>query len=37
MTTVGEDVGIRSVKDPKVYNIAFELAMEIFKLTQDFP
>jgi four helix bundle protein len=37
MTTVGEDVGIKSVKDLKVYNIAFELAMEIFKLTQGFP
>ena len=30
-------MGIKSVKDLKVYNIAFELAMEIFKLTQDFP
>ena len=30
-------MGIRSVKDLKVYNIAFELAMEIFKLTQGFP
>ena len=28
---------IKSVKDLKVYNIAFELAMEIFKLSQDFP
>jgi len=30
-------VGVKSVKDLKVYNLAFELAMEIFKLTQDFP
>jgi four helix bundle protein len=30
-------MGIKSVKDLKVYNIAFELAMEIFKVTQDFP
>jgi len=30
-------VGIRSVKDLKVYNLAFELAMEIFNTTQDFP
>jgi len=30
-------LGIKSVKDLKVYNIAFELAMEIFKLTQGFP
>ena len=30
-------MGIKSVKDLKVYNLAFELAMEIFKLTQDFP
>jgi len=30
-------VGIRSVKDLKVYNLAFELAMEIFNMTQDFP
>jgi len=30
-------VGIKSVKDLKVYNIAFELAMKIFKLTQGFP
>ena len=30
-------MGIKSVKDLKVYNIAFELAMKIFKLTQDFP
>jgi len=30
-------VGIKSVKGLKVYNIAFELAMKIFKLTQDFP
>ena len=30
-------MGIRSVKDLKVYNTAFELAMEIFKLTQGFP
>jgi four helix bundle protein len=30
-------VGIKSVKDLKVYNIAFELAMDIFKLTKDFP
>jgi four helix bundle protein len=37
MATGGEDVGIESVKDLKVYNLAFELAMEIFTLTQDFP
>jgi len=37
MTTGGESVGIRSVKDLKVYNLAFELAMEIFNMTQDFP
>jgi four helix bundle protein len=30
-------LGIKSIKDLKVYNIAFELAMEIFTLTQDFP
>jgi four helix bundle protein len=30
-------VGIKSVKDLKVYNFAFELAMEIFKLTLKFP
>ena len=30
-------MGIKSVRDLKVYNIAFELAMEIFKVTQDFP
>ena len=30
-------MGIKNVKDLKVYNIAFELAMEIFKLTQNFP
>jgi hypothetical protein len=30
-------MGIKSVKDLKVYNAAFELAMEIFKLTQAFP
>ena len=30
-------MGIRSVKDLKVYNLAFELAMEIFSLTQGFP
>jgi len=30
MATGGEDVGIKSVKDLKVYNLAFELAMEIF-------
>ncbi len=37
MTTGGDDVGIRNIKDLKVYNTAFELAMKIFKLTQDFP
>lgn len=30
-------MGIKSVKDLKVYNIAFELAMEIYKLTLTFP
>lgn len=30
-------MGIRSVKDLKVYNLAFELAMELFNLTKYFP
>ena len=30
-------MGIKSIKDLKVYNVAFELAMEIFKLTLNFP
>lgn len=30
-------MGIRSVKDLNVYNLAFDLAMEIFKLTLNFP
>ena len=30
-------MGIKSVRDLKVYNIAFELAMEIFELTLNFP
>ena len=30
-------MGIRSVKDLNVYNLAFELAMEIFELTLNFP
>ena len=30
-------MGIKSVKDLKVYKVAFELAMEIFKLTLNFP
>ena len=30
-------MAIKSVKDLKVYNLAFELAMEIFKLTLTFP
>ena len=30
-------MGIQSIKDLKVYNIAFELAMEIFKLSLNFP
>ena len=30
-------MGIKSVKDLKVYNVAFELAMEIFKLSLNFP
>ena len=30
-------MGIKTVKDLKVYNKAFELAMEIFNLTMDFP
>jgi hypothetical protein len=34
MTARGEDVGIKSVKDLKVYSLAFELAMEIFKMIQ---
>jgi four helix bundle protein len=37
MATGGEGVGIRSVKDLKVYNLAFELAMELFNLTKYFP
>jgi four helix bundle protein len=28
---------IRSVKDLKVYNLAYELAMEIFEITKSFP
>ena len=32
-----EKMGIKGVKDLKVYNVAFELAMKIFKLTQNFP
>jgi four helix bundle protein len=30
-------LGIKSVKDLRVYNVAFELAMEIFQLTVGFP
>ena len=30
-------MGIRSVKDLNVYNLAFEIAMEIFELTLNFP
>jgi four helix bundle protein len=30
-------MGIKSVRDLRVYNLAFELAMEIFMLTQSFP
>jgi len=30
-------MGIKNVKDLRVYNLAFELAMEIFMLTQNFP
>ena len=30
-------MGIKSVKDLKVYNLAFELAMEIFKIALSFP
>jgi four helix bundle protein len=30
-------VGIRRIQDLKVYNLAFDLAMEIFKLTLNFP
>jgi four helix bundle protein len=30
-------LGIKSIKDLKVYNLAFELAMEIFNLTLNFP
>ena len=36
-TIGGGEVGIKSVKDLKVYKVAFDLAMEIFKLTLDFP
>lgn len=28
---------IKSVKDSKVYNLAYELAMEVFKATRKFP
>ena len=37
MTTEKENVGNKTVKDLKVYIIAFELAMEVFKLTLNFP
>jgi len=30
-------LGIKNIDDLKVYNLAFELAMEIFKLTLNFP
>jgi len=30
-------LGIKSITDLKVYNLAFELAMEIFNLTLTFP
>ena len=30
-------MGIKSITDLKVYNLAFELAMEIFNLTLTFP
>jgi len=30
-------LGIKSIKDLKVYNLAFELALDIFKLTLNFP
>jgi len=30
-------LGIKNVKDLRVDNVAFELAMEIFQLTMDFP
>ena len=30
-------MGIKSVKDLKVYNIAFKFDMEIFRLTLNFP
>ena len=30
-------MGIKSIKDLKVYNVAFDLAMEVFKLTLSFP
>ena len=30
-------MGIKSVNDLKVYNMAFELAMKIFRLSQGFP
>ena len=30
-------MGIKSIKDLKVYNLAFELAMDIFKITLNFP
>ncbi|MBN2315525.1 MAG: four helix bundle protein, partial [Sedimentisphaerales bacterium] len=29
--------GIRSVRDLKVYKLAFEAAMEIFEVSKDFP
>ena len=33
----GGELGIKSIKDLRVYDIAFELAMEIFSMTLDFP
>ncbi|MBC8392877.1 MAG: four helix bundle protein [Deltaproteobacteria bacterium] len=30
-------MGIKSVKDLKVYNLAFELSMELFGITKNFP
>jgi four helix bundle protein len=34
---VERKLGIKNIKDLKVHNLAFELAMEIFKLTLSFP
>jgi len=30
-------MGIKTVKDLKVYNLAFELSVELFEITKNFP